>query len=133
MHTIDLKLNERAVLVRAGQAERALAPGRYTLWKRYDVVRFDTDALTFTAPAAVLAALPADWYQTVQIASGHYGLVLRDGRAVAFLRPGIHRVWTVDRAVEVRAHVETDPLPELTAEMRASMTGELFEVTLDHD
>jgi hypothetical protein len=130
MHTVDLKLNERAVLVRGGQAERALGPGRYTLWKRYEVVRFDTDALVFTAPAAVLAALPATWYQTVQIASGHYGLVLRDQRAVAFLRPGVHRVWTVDKDIEVRAHVATDPLPELTAELRAAIpSGELFETT----
>jgi regulator of protease activity HflC (stomatin/prohibitin superfamily) len=130
MNTIDLKLNERAVLVRAGQAERALGPGRYTLWKRYDVVRFDTDDLVFNAPGAVLAAFPADWYQNVQIASGHYGIVLRDQRAVAFLRPGLHHVWTVDKNVEVRAHVATDPLPELTAELRASIpAGELFETT----
>jgi hypothetical protein len=134
MQTITLKLDERAVLVRGGRAERALGPGRYTLWKRYEVVRFDTDQLLFTAPAAVLAALPADWYQTVQIAMGHYGLVYRDQRPVAFLHPGVHRVWTVDRAVEIRAHVETDELPELTAELRAAIpTGELFEVMLELD
>lgn len=33
---IHLQMNERAVLVRNGQPERALGPGRYTFWKRYE-------------------------------------------------------------------------------------------------
>lgn len=136
MHTVHLKLHERAVLVRHGRAERALGPGRYTLWKRYEVVRFDTDELLFTAPAAVLAGIPADWYQSVQIAAGHYGVVLRDQRAIALLRPGLHRVWSVDKRVEVRAHVHTEPLLEtdLTPELRASIAAdELRDITIELD
>jgi len=132
MHHVNLKLNERAVLVRDGKPERALGPGRYTFWKRYEVIRWNTDELTFTAPAAVLAALPADWYQTVQIAPGHYGIVLRDERAVAFMRPGIHRVWMVEKTVSVRAHAEKDPLPELTDELRKAIpAAELVEATIE--
>jgi len=134
MHTVHLKLNERAVLIRAGRAERALGPGRYTLWKRYEVMRWDTDELAFTAPAAVVAALPNEWYQNVQIAAGHYGIVVRDQRAVGFLGPGLHRVWTVDKGVEVRVHLETDPLPDMTPELRGEMpVGELLEITVELD
>jgi hypothetical protein len=132
MQHIHLKLHERAILVRDGKPDRPLAPGRYTLWKRYDVLRFDTNAPTFTAPAAVLAALPADWYQTVQIAAGHYGIVRRDERAVAFLRPGIHRVWTVERSIDVLARPENEALPELTDELRAAIpAAELVEATIE--
>ena len=58
MQHIHLKLNERAVLVRDGKPERALGPGRYMFWKHYEVMRFDTDELDFTAPGAVVQALP---------------------------------------------------------------------------
>ncbi len=118
MLTLNIHLNERAVLVRDGQAVRALAPGRYTLWKRYTVTRFNTDELTFTAPAAVLAVIPTEWYETVHLAPAQYGLVLRDERAVAFLRPGIHRVWKVEANIALRVYAETAPLPELTDELR---------------
>ena len=132
MHHLNLKLNERAVLVRDGKPERALGPGRYTLWKRYEVVRWDTDQLAFAAPAALLAALPNDWYQVIQVAARHYAIVRRDERAVAFLRPGVHRVWMVERGVDVRAYAETDPLPELTDELRGAIaTTELVEATVE--
>jgi regulator of protease activity HflC (stomatin/prohibitin superfamily) len=132
MQRIHLRLHERAMLVRDGKPHRALAPGAYTLFRSYQLLRWNTDELTFTAPAAVLAALPPEWYQTVQIAAGHYGIIMREARPVAFLRPGIHRVWTVDKDVEVRAHVDTDPLPELTAELRGAIpASELIETTVE--
>jgi regulator of protease activity HflC (stomatin/prohibitin superfamily) len=136
MMTLHLKLNERAILVRKGKAERALGPGRYTLWKRYEVARFDTDELELTAPQAVLAGIPVDWYQSVQIAPGTYGIVFRDQRAVGFLRPGLHRVWAVDKRVEVRAHAHTDPISDadLTPELRAALhADEQREVTIELD
>jgi regulator of protease activity HflC (stomatin/prohibitin superfamily) len=111
---LHLKLNERAVLVRDGEAVRALGPGRFTLWKRYEVVKFNTDTLAFTAPTAVLAALPQDWYETIHLAHGQYGIVEKDERPVEFLRAGVHRLWKVDPNVRVRVFAETDPLPPLT-------------------
>ena len=131
MH-IHLRLNERAILIRDGQPVRALGPGRYTLWRRHDLQRFDTDELTFTAPAAVAAAMPADWFETVRLAAGQYGVIFRDDRAVAFLRPGVHRMWRVDGNIAFRAYDERDPLPELTDALRKAIpAGELLEVTLD--
>ena len=57
---------------------------------------------------------------------------MRDEHAVAFLRPGVHRVWTVEKSVVVRVHVETDPLPELTDELRKAIpAAELLEATVE--
>ncbi len=132
MKHLKLNLNQRAVLVRDGHAVKALGPGRYTLWKLYDVVTFDTDKLAFTAPDVVLAGLPADWYETVQLAPRQYGIVTRDERAVAFLRPGVHRLWKVDRNVRLRVFDETDPLPALDDDLRKLIpASELVETTLD--
>lgn len=129
---LHIHLNERAVLVRDGKPEKALGPGRYTFWKRYEVIRWNTDELTFTAPAAVIAALPVEWFETVHLAHGQYGIVLRDDRAVAFLRPGVQRIWKVEANVALRVFAETDPLPELTDELRKVIPpGELLEATID--
>ena len=128
MKTLHLPLNKRAILVRNGQPQRALGPGRYVFWKHYDVLRWDTDELTFTAPAAVLAAMPADWYETAHLAHDQYGLVLRDGRAVAFLHPGVHRIWKVDANVALRVYAAADPIADVTDELRGAMPAdELLE------
>lgn len=129
---LHLHLNERAVLVRDGKPEKALGPGRYTFWKRYETIRFNTDELVFTAPTAVLAGIPAEWFETVHLAAGQYGIVYRDERAVAFLRAGVHRIWKVDPNVALRVHAETEPLPELTDELRKVIpAGELLEANLE--
>ena len=132
MNHLHLHLNERAVLVRDGRADRALGPGRYTLWKRYKVVSFDTDKVTFTAPIAVLEALPPAWYETIHLARGQYGIVERDERPIAFLHAGIHRMWKVDANIRLRVFAETELLPELTDELRKLIpAAELLETTLD--
>jgi regulator of protease activity HflC (stomatin/prohibitin superfamily) len=129
---IHIHLNERAVLVRDGVAVRALGPGRYNLWKRYDVYQWNVDELVFHTLPTVLAALPPDWYETVHLAQGQYGLVLRDERPVKFLRPGVHRIWKVDGNVRLRVFAETEPLPELTDELRKIIPGdELLEANID--
>jgi regulator of protease activity HflC (stomatin/prohibitin superfamily) len=129
---LHLHLNERAVLVRDGHAVRALGPGRFTLWKRYEVVKLDTDKLTFTAPKAVIDALPATWFETIQLAPGQYGIITRDERPAAFLHAGVHRMWKVDPGVRLRVFAETEPLPELTDELRKLIpAAELLETTLE--
>lgn len=129
---IHLNLNQRAVLVRDGVAVRALGPGRYNFWKRYDVYQWNIDEVVFHTLPAVLAALPPDWYETVHLAPGHYGLVLRDERPVKFLRPGVHRIWKIDGNVRLRVLAETEPLPEITDELREIIPGdELLEAIID--
>ncbi|HEV7556616.1 MAG TPA: hypothetical protein VGO00_14225, partial [Kofleriaceae bacterium] len=132
MHHVHLTLNQRAVVIRDGKAERALGPGRYTFWKRREIVMFDTDELVFTAPVAVLAALPPEWYEVVHLAAAQYAIVFKDDRPVRFLHPGIHRVWKVDTNVTLRAFAETDPLPELTDELRKAIPkDELLEAPIE--
>ena len=36
-----------------------------------------------------------------------------------FLRPGLHRMWTIDPNVAIRVYDVTGPAPELTDELRA--------------
>jgi regulator of protease activity HflC (stomatin/prohibitin superfamily) len=129
---LHLHLNERAVLVRDGRAVRALGPGRYTLWKDYSVVTFAIDKIVFTADPAVLAGVPADWFETVRLAATQYGIVTRDEVPAVFLQPGVHRLWKLDPGVRLRVYAETDPLPPLTAELRALIPArELLEITLE--
>jgi hypothetical protein len=129
---IHLHLNERAVLVRDGIAVRALGPGRYNFWKRHDVYQWNVDELVFHTLPTVLAALPQDWYETVHLAAGQYGLVLRDERPVKFLRPGVHRIWKVDGNVRLRVFAENEPLPEITDELRKIIPGdELLEANIE--
>jgi regulator of protease activity HflC (stomatin/prohibitin superfamily) len=131
MH-LQLKLNQRAILIRNGVPERALEPGRYTFWRTYDVLHWNTDELAFSAPAAVLAAMPATWFTKVDIPAGRYGIVERGGRAVMFLRPGSHRIWKVEADVQERVFDETVPLPELTDELRKAIpANELVEAHVD--
>jgi regulator of protease activity HflC (stomatin/prohibitin superfamily) len=128
---IHLPLNERAVLVRDGQAVRALGPGRYTFFRHFDVYRWNVDDVVFHTLPQVLAALPPEWYETVKLADGQYAIVLRDERPVKVLAPGVHRVWTL-ADVRLRVLADTDELPELTDALRALIPkGDLVEANLE--
>jgi len=130
--TVNIPMNERAVTIRAGLPERALAPGRYTFFARRDVLRWNTDTISFTAPTQVLGVIPHTWYETVTLGAHQYGIVLRDERAVAFLRPGIHRIWKLDANIALRVFADTDQLPAMTDELRASIPkDELVEANLE--
>ena len=132
MQHVHLHLNERAGLVRDGHAVRALGPGRYWFWKHYDVYQWNTHEVVFHTLPAVLAALPPDWYETVHLAPGHYAIVLVDERPVKFLRPGIHRIWKVEGNVRLRVFAETEPLPEITDELRKVIPAdELLEANIE--
>jgi regulator of protease activity HflC (stomatin/prohibitin superfamily) len=125
---IQLKLNERAVLVRDGEAVRALGPGRYTFFRHFDVYRWNVDELTFAAPHEVVAALPQAWFTEVTLGIHERAVIYRDGKPIKFLRPGVHRVWTVDPNVAVRVFDVAAAAPELTDELRAVIPpGELIE------
>jgi regulator of protease activity HflC (stomatin/prohibitin superfamily) len=128
---IHLKLNERAVIVRDGRVVRALGPGTYRFFRRHEVTLWDTNALAFVAQPGVLAALPPEWYETIRLEPTQRAVIYRDGAPVKFLRPGVHRIWKIDPSVEIRAFAVTDPVPELTDELRAMIpAAEIVEVTV---
>ena len=117
---IHVRLEERAVVLRGGLPLRALGPGRHLVWG-FDLstLSWNTGELVFRAPPAVRAILPRDWFGEVELGPRERAILLEDGRPKVFLRPGVHRFWSVDPSVRVRRFDVTEPLPALTDELRA--------------
>ncbi len=113
-------INQRAVIVRDGVAVRALGPGRYTFWKRYDVFQWNIDELVLpTVPSGVVAMIPPTWFETVHLAAMQRAVIYRDDKPKLFLRPGVHRVWVLDPTVTIRVFDVTEAAPAMTDELRA--------------
>src|SRR5690242_7748552 len=103
LKSIRVKLNERVVIFKDGLPRRAYGPGRHRLWGRgLSEQRWDTDKLVFRALPEVRAILPADWYREVTVSALERAILYRDAVPVVFLRPGVHRYWSVDASVELR-------------------------------
>ncbi len=119
LRTHYIQLNERAVLYRNAMPVRALGPGKHRFWSKVRVQRFNTDMILLDAPREVRATLPSDWFAETRIGQHERGLVYKDDVPLLFLRPGVHRYWTVDPSVGVRLLSVDEPLPELTDELLA--------------
>lgn len=130
--TIHVPVHERAVVLRHGVPIKALGPGKHFMWGGgLEELRFKPSDLLFDAPAEVRAVVPVRWYVELTIGPRERGVIYRDGRPVRYLRPGVHRVWSVDPAVEARLFSVDEPVPELTDELRAIIpTAELVDVTV---
>ena len=129
---VRVKLNERVVLFKDSLPVRALGPGRHFIWgSRVTEQRWNVTELVFKALAEVRALLPADWYREVTIGPLQRAVLLRDGVPVVFLRPGVHRFWTVDPSVELVVFDVTQAVPALTAELEQLIPrGEFIDVTV---
>jgi regulator of protease activity HflC (stomatin/prohibitin superfamily) len=115
-----VKLNERVVAFRNSLPLRALGPGVHRLWgTRLTEQRWDTDVLLFDALPEVRALLPAEWFREVTITELQRGVLYRDGRPHAFLRPGVHRFWTIDPSVELKLFAVDAAMPKLSDELIA--------------
>jgi hypothetical protein len=98
--TFHVALGERAVLFRHDIPVRALGPGRHRVFGRgWTELVFQTDKLVFGAAPEVRAVIPDGWFADVEVAPRERAVLAKDGRPVAFLRPGMHRYWTVDPSV----------------------------------
>ena len=130
--TFTIPITQRAVLTRHGVPVRALAPGQHRVWSGgADVLRYEVGELLFDAPAEVRAVLPPAWYAEATLGPRQRAVLTRGGRPVKYLRPGSHRYWTVDPAIDLRVFDVGDPAPELTDELRAVIpTSDLVDVTL---
>jgi regulator of protease activity HflC (stomatin/prohibitin superfamily) len=131
-NVFTIPLNQRGVLLVNGLPQRALAPGRHVVWgKHVAAITWNVDELVFTAQAAVLAVLPPEWYEVIHLAPVQRAVVYKDDKPVKFLRPGVHRIWTVDAGVTFRVLAITEAAPELTDELRALIPAtELVDVTI---
>lgn len=116
---IHVALGERAVVFRRGLPVEILGPGRYTRWGSPSVSRYDTRALVFDAPLEVRRLIAPSEYQEVELDTRQRAVLYREGAPVAFLRPGVHRYWTVDGSVELRVFSVDEAVPELTDELIA--------------
>lgn len=124
---IRVKLNERVVLFRNGLPVRTLDPGRHLVWGfRLTEQRWKTDDLVFKALPEVRAVLRAESYQEVTLNTLERGVLFRDGVPQAFLRPGVHRFWTVDPSVELRVFSVDQPMPDMTNELFALIPSTEF-------
>src|SRR5258706_15483917 len=97
---VHVQLNERAVVFKHSLPFRAFGPGRHWLWgNAITVLRYNVTELVFRALPEVRAMLASDWYREVTVAPLQRAVLFRDGVPLAFLRPGVHRYWTVDASV----------------------------------
>jgi regulator of protease activity HflC (stomatin/prohibitin superfamily) len=129
---LRVKLSERLVLFENSLPLRALGPGRHVIWSRnLSEQRFNVSELVFKALPEVRALLDSAWFREVAIAPLERGVLFKDGVPVVFLRPGVHRYWTVDDSVELVRFDVTRPLPPLTQELEQVIPrGEYIDVTV---
>ena len=132
MLEVNLELNQRAVLVRAGAPERVLEPGYHAFWGEHvALVTWKVDDLAFWAQPEVLAIVPPAWFNAFELGPTQRAIVTRDGKPRLYLRPGLHRVWLLDPNVVIATFDVTQPPPALTDELRAMVpAGELLDVEI---
>ncbi|HMR76621.1 MAG TPA: slipin family protein [Polyangiaceae bacterium] len=128
----NVGLSERVVVFKDGLPMRALGPGRHTVWgTRLMELRWDTDKILFKAAPEVRALMPADWFAEAHLGALERGVIFKDDVPVAFLRPGVHRFWTVDPSVRLTVFRVDGPMPELTDELvRVLPKGEYVVTTV---
>jgi regulator of protease activity HflC (stomatin/prohibitin superfamily) len=129
---VRVKLNERVVIFRGGVPLRAFAAGRHIVWGRHITEqRFNLADLVFRALPEVRAVLASAEYREVTVGSLERGVLFRDGVPVVFLRPGVHRFWTIDPSVVLSIFDVTQPLPALTQELEQLIPrAEYVDVTV---
>ncbi|MBK9036215.1 MAG: slipin family protein [Myxococcales bacterium] len=134
MKHVTIPITQRAILTKHGVPLRPLAPGKHSFWtSAYDVLRFERAELVFDAAPEVRAVMPVGWYAEAAVGPRQRGVLWKNDRPVKFLRPGLHRYWIGDAAVELRAYEIDQPMPELTEELRALIpANELVDVTVLH-
>ncbi len=128
----NVGLNERVVVFKDGLPLRALGPGRHTVWgTRLMDLRWNTAEILFQAAPEVRALMPTDWFAEAHLSALERGVIFKDDVPVAFLRPGVHRFWTVDPSVRLTIFRVDEPMPELTDELvRVLPKGEYVVTTV---
>ncbi len=118
LRVFEVRLNERVVVLKDGVPVRALGPGRHRVWgTRLTDLRWNTDEILFQSQPEARAVLPAEWFAEAHLSVLERGVLFKDGVPRAFLRPGVHRFWTVDPSVRLEVYRVDEPMPELTDEL----------------
>ncbi|MFV0679851.1 slipin family protein [Ottowia sp.] len=127
---VTVKKNERGLLLRNGDFDRVLQPGRYALWGGFDRLRVETFALespAFNHPLAdyLMAKEPevvARDFVRVELGEAQAGLRFEDGVLVEVLPPATRRLyWQGLRALRVDV-VDVAAQAELPAALTQRLT-----------
>jgi len=127
---VTVKKNERGILLRNGDFERVLRPGRYHLFALFDQLRVETFAIEQAAFAHGLAdyllasepAVVAAEFVRVELGENQAGLRCENGVLVEILAPGTRRLYwkgLVEVQVEV---IDLDACAEVPAGVAARLT-----------
>jgi regulator of protease activity HflC (stomatin/prohibitin superfamily) len=102
------------------------------IWGRHITEqRFSVTELVLRALPEVRAKLPNEWYREVTIAPLSRAVLSVDGVPMLFLRPGVHRYWSVHESVTLSTFDVTRPLPPLTQELvKLIPSSEYIDVTV---
>lgn len=131
--SFHVPLHERAVLLRHGLPVRALSPGRHRVFGGgWDIQLFDTGAILVKARPELRALFPDGWMTELRVGPRERAVVLRDEVPCMFLRPGVHRLFTVDSAVTFRVLSIDEPPPEMSEELLALVPGKELTTALVH-
>jgi regulator of protease activity HflC (stomatin/prohibitin superfamily) len=115
---IDLKENERGVLLENGVAKRALVVGRNVAWSfsKLEAVIYDTGRLVIDMPGSYAELLKNDLIQ-ISVGDRERVLVQKRGRPVAWLATGTWLIWNVDQlAGATTVAVQRIDVRDVTAE-----------------
>ncbi|MDO5691992.1 MAG: slipin family protein [Pseudomonadota bacterium] len=127
---VTVKKNERGLLLRNGDFDRVLPPGRHTLFSAFDDLRVDTFALeqpafTHELTDYLLAKEPevvAREFVRVELSETQAGLLFEDGVLVELLPPATRRLyWKGLREVRVDV-VDVATTAELPPELVQRLT-----------
>jgi regulator of protease activity HflC (stomatin/prohibitin superfamily) len=123
LHRVIVKKTERGLLLRNGDFERILKPGKYWLFDGLDTLKIELcklEQVAFTHPIAeyLLAQAPqavADDFVRVELAEDQVGLRTENGVLVEILPPATRRLYwkgLVDVRVEVLDLSKSAEVPE---------------------
>jgi regulator of protease activity HflC (stomatin/prohibitin superfamily) len=122
MKRIDVRQNERVIVLVNGRAVRWLGPGRYwqvTLFRAVELKRLATEHVLAVLDEDEAKLAPAAELERVDLEAHERALVWRKGRPVRWLGAGQTFVWKTDPTVKVEVldtgGVATAPLATLTA------------------
>ena len=98
---VDVKLNERVLVLIDGKPARYLGPGRHRMliapWRKVEVKRLDTDTLVADLRPEELALVPAEDLRVISLGPYERALVSRKGKPAKWLQAGVQQIWTVER------------------------------------
>lgn len=100
LNRIDIKMNERAVLMKRHRPVRYLGPGVHWAYGfDVEVERFDTREAFIEAEPEIRALLPNAEVLSIKVGLDERAVLKHEERPIAFLEPGLHHVWAAGMSV----------------------------------